>query len=273
MGEKEATQEGVAQTPRGARRLLPPSTPVALRCAYLTERAVLPEEGRKRGSSGGPAQGSLGSPPQRPWGAGGPSARRDRRGAATSQVSRFRPLALPFPGAGPPWSWAAASHSHVAGTCSSEESPRGAPRVALPSASGFWKVLPAQEPGKRSTGRSSLVRVLGPKGSLSLPFHGQFTLSFPMTDIWRPLPAKAGTRPRSRPLGTGRHGRLSHGRLHARGLRSRGEATEQAAVRALRPRALVTRTGGGAQSWGPSLSPETARPPWAPPSRLEHFSS
>lgn len=105
MGEKEETQEGVAQTPRGARRLLPPSTPVALRCAYLTERAVLPEEGRKRGSSGGPAQGSLGSPPQRPWGAGGPSARRDRRGAATSQVSRFRPLALPFPGAGPPWSW------------------------------------------------------------------------------------------------------------------------------------------------------------------------
>lgn len=79
MGDKEATQEGVAQTPRGARRLLPPSTPVALRCAYLTERAVLPEEGRKRGSSGGPAQGSLGSPPQRPWGAGGPSARRDRR--------------------------------------------------------------------------------------------------------------------------------------------------------------------------------------------------
>lgn len=168
---------------------------------------------------------------------------------------------------------AAASHSRVAGTCSSEESPRGAPRVALPSASGFWKVLPAREPGKRSTGRSSLVRVLGPKGSLSLPFHGQFTLSFPMTDISRPLPAKAGTRPRSRPLGTGRHSRLSHGRLHARGLRSCGEATEQAAVRALRPRALVTRTGGGAQSWGPSLSPETARPPWAPPSRLEHFSS
>lgn len=96
---------------------------------------------------------------------------------------------------------AAASHSRVAGTCSSEESPRGAPRVALPSASGFWKVLPAREPGKRSTGRSSLVRVLGPKGSLSLPFHGQFTLRFPMTDIWRPLPAKAGTRPRSRPLG------------------------------------------------------------------------